>query len=472
MFNPVSILIFWTLNLLHPEMAASGSTLVGPRPGNNNNNWRKNVLCRFFMADGCRAGIDCPFSHDRSISNRGTIPCKYFSQGTCANGNNCRFSHEPVRRVAAPVQISDDDVSPHFQTLSRFPGDDESGFGTDTSWAEAPEFVPRSAGLPSEDGSYFFSTFSDHFSNEESWNHTSDTISPNGFSRLHPETRVMLDTSSSQGPKSWAHVVNPIVMAEMTVADAESQLCPFYVLGECRYNEHCSSIHGDICDLCGKAALHPTHQRQRKQHFQACMSQHEVEMELAFAVARSKDKTCGICMEVIMDKPKSEARFGIMPSCNHCFCLTCLRKWRQAKQFEHKIIRACPECRQTSDYVCPSRYWVDTKEEKAKLLSDYKDALNKKECKYFQKGQGECPFGNKCFYRHENPDGTLVDIGPPPRRPRRQNADGEPESIRTYLLYNFFEQRDDQNPLSLSILDFLEFFSSPDSDDSDGDMFM
>ena len=30
------------------------------------------------------------------------------------------------------------------------------------------------------------------------------------------------------------------------------------------------------------------------------MNQHEVEMELAFAVARSKDKTCGICMEVVM----------------------------------------------------------------------------------------------------------------------------------------------------------------------------
>jgi len=64
--------------------------------------------------------------------------------------------------------------------------------------------------------------------------------------------------------------------------------------------------------------------------------------------------------------------------------------------------RACPECRQTSDYVCPSKHWIDTPDEKAKLLVDYKDALNKKECKYFKKGVGECPFGNKCFYRHEN----------------------------------------------------------------------
>jgi E3 ubiquitin-protein ligase makorin len=38
------------------------------------------------------------------------------------------------------------------------------------------------------------------------------------------------------------------------------------------------------------------------------MSQLEADMEHAFAVAKSKDKTCGICMEVIMEKPKTEAR--------------------------------------------------------------------------------------------------------------------------------------------------------------------
>lgn len=70
------------------------------------------------------------------------------------------------------------------------------------------------------------------------------------------------------------------------------------------------------------------------------MKQHEAAMELAFAMAKSKDKTCGICMEVVMEKPKFEARFGIMPNCNHCYCLSCLRKWRQVKQFEKGIIRS------------------------------------------------------------------------------------------------------------------------------------
>ena len=87
------------------------------------------------------------------------------------------------------------------------------------SWADAPEFVPRGA------------------------------------------------ATAQDQPKSWAHVVNPVAMAEMTAAEAEAELCPFGVNGECRYGDGgCSYVHGDVCELCGKAALHPTHQEQRRQH--------------------------------------------------------------------------------------------------------------------------------------------------------------------------------------------------------------
>lgn len=72
---------------------------------------------------------------------------------------------------------------------------------------------------------------------------------------------------------------------------------------------------------------------------QECIQQHERDMELSFAIARSKEKSCGVCFEVIMEKTSGEQRFGILPNCNHCFCLSCIRKWRQARQFENKIIR-------------------------------------------------------------------------------------------------------------------------------------
>jgi len=111
----------------------------------------------------------------------------------------------------------------------------------------------------------------------------------------------------------------------------------------------------------------------------------------------------------------------------------------QAKQFEHKIIRACPECRQTSDYICPSRFWVETVEEKERLLGDYKKNLGQKECKYFNKGVGECPFGNKCFYQHADKDGRTVDVGPPKKPLRRADRDGNLTLVQRLLLYDFLE---------------------------------
>lgn len=41
------------------------------------------------------------------------------------------------------------------------------------------------------------------------------------------------------------------------------------------------------------------------------------------------------------------------------------------------VCRSCPECRTQSDFVVPSRYWVDNKdkEEKKKLLDSYQTAL-------------------------------------------------------------------------------------------------
>jgi len=73
---------------------------------------------------------------------------------------------------------------------------------------------------------------------------------------------------------------------------------------------------------------------------QECLNQHEKDMEVSFAVDRSKDKVCGVCMEVIWEKePEQARRFGILSGCFHVYCLDCIRKWRGAKQFENKVIR-------------------------------------------------------------------------------------------------------------------------------------
>ena len=105
---------------------------------------------------------------------------------------------------------------------------------------------------------------------------------------------------------------------------------------------------------------------------------------------------------------------------------------------------------------------MDNPEEKTKLFEAYKNNLLTKECKYFNKGQGECPFGNKCFYRHAK-DGKEVDVGPP-QRTFRHNANGDPSLVERILLYDFLEERDGHLLLPLEIFDVLDFLS--DSDDS------
>lgn len=46
--------------------------------------------------------------------------------------------------------------------------------------------------------------------------------------------------------------------------------------------------------------------------------------------------------------------------------------------------RSCPECRITSNFVIPSEYWVEEKEEKQKLIQKYKEAMRYEHCSLCQ----------------------------------------------------------------------------------------
>lgn len=265
------------------------------------------------------------------------VECRYYGTGTCRFGEQCRYLHEGT--------IVDDPLVDPLTTIS-----------------------------------------AKHFILESSTN--------NNATSLNPKAPVFVptfkkDSDFNNPPKSYADVVNANrikVEPEVWVpAGDASTLCPFLMKsGFCRY-ETCGYSHGELCELCGKYCLDPIDSEQRKQHNSECIAAHEKEMELAFSIQRSKEKTCGICFDIVWEKDGREQRFGILPNCNHCFCLECIRTWRQAKQFDNKIIRACPECRTCSDFVCPSSFWVDNPEEKDQLITKYKSALSEKDCKYFKK---------------------------------------------------------------------------------------
>ncbi|KAF0308185.1 putative E3 ubiquitin-protein ligase makorin-2 [Amphibalanus amphitrite] len=440
--------------------------------------WTSNVLCRYFMHGTCRNGTGCSYSHDANLA-RPTLPCKFYQCGTCAYGSKCDYLHEDP--AAAALRTADTSGQPartapaapagrsgraqsgrsggggssnrgqqnraaegsgqtnRSQTTGRGQGG-RGGQARQSAAAQTPAAAPAPAPAPAVS--------------------TTATTATESVRRPMKDLKLCDMTSGARVPVNWADAPEfvpgsglmtapePEVRSYADVAQpAESRrdpndlqlipLCPYAAVGKCRYGEHCALLHGEVCEYCQCQVLHPFDPEQQRKHRAECLSTHERDMEHSFRMAKSIDKACGICMEVVVEKKEPNARrFGILPSCSHCFCVACIRQWRSSSQFEPKVTRGCPECRVHSDFICPSRYWVDESEEKNKLIEDYIASCSNKPCKHFNEGRGECPFGNKCFYRHTYPDGRKAELGPPRRR-RRQNQFIETELMSDVMLSDF-----------------------------------
>lgn len=55
---------------------------------------------------------------------------------------------------------------------------------------------------------------------------------------------------------------------------------------------------------------------------------------------QSKNVTCGICMDNVYEKshPRNNI-FGILPNCNHSFCIQCISTWRKMKGYGPDVIK-------------------------------------------------------------------------------------------------------------------------------------
>uniref|UniRef100_A0A3Q2CGS6 RING-type E3 ubiquitin transferase n=1 Tax=Cyprinodon variegatus TaxID=28743 RepID=A0A3Q2CGS6_CYPVA len=113
---------------------------------------------------------------------------------------------------------------------------------------------------------------------------------------------------------------------------------------------------------------------------------------------KSKNVVCGICMENVYEKEEQRNRvFGILPNCNHPFCLKCI-KLLTANVLTPSmcICRACPQCRVRSAFYVPNKHWVEG-EEKENLITAFKKKLGR--CSFFERN-GFCPFKKDCLYEH------------------------------------------------------------------------
>lgn len=102
-------------------------------------------------------------------------------------------------------------------------------------------------------------------------------------------------------------------------------------------------------------------------------------------------------------------------SCDHAFCLGCIRNWRSNTGGGADVdsaLRTCPICRTTTYFIVPSAVWPSSNEQKEQIVAGYKAKLASIDCRLFNFGEGQCPFAQSCFYKHAYRDGRLEDSRP------------------------------------------------------------
>ncbi|KAJ3172196.1 hypothetical protein HDU88_007012 [Geranomyces variabilis] len=187
---------------------------------------------------------------------------------------------------------------------------------------------------------------------------------------------------------------------------AGGPLCPFAMQGNCRFDERCRYRHGLACPVCGKQCLDPDSDPQvHEEHIERCRQRLEREVRYDAQVAESADVDCVVCMEMV--KSKADPRFGLL-DCEHCVCLNCIRQWRTNERMDTS--KSCPICRTVTHFVTPSAIWPTDAETKAEIVEAYKKKLGTIDCKHYNRGEGSCPFGTSCFYRHVGRDGVQEEI--------------------------------------------------------------
>uniref|UniRef100_A0A8C1L2L9 E3 ubiquitin-protein ligase makorin-2 n=1 Tax=Cyprinus carpio TaxID=7962 RepID=A0A8C1L2L9_CYPCA len=283
----------------------------------------KQVTCRYFLHGVCREGSRCLFSHDLATSKPSTI-CKYYQRGVCAYGDRCRYDH-----VRPPGRGGPSAEQPNRSSSAGASAPGPGPSSNTGKHAKKPLVLrDRALGSDGREGPEV----------RDCWDDKPHTYLD--------AIRSGLESSAGAGP--------------YPDAGPQPQLCPYLAAGHCHYGDRCPYLHGDMCEICRLQVLHPHDSEQRAAHEKMCMTAFELDMERAFAAQQSQDKQCKICLDVVYEKASpSERRFGILSSCCHTYCLSCIRQWRCAEQFQNQIRKSCPECRVVSEFVIPSVYWVE-----------------------------------------------------------------------------------------------------------------
>lgn len=387
---------------LRPVPAEGGGARSGPE--RNSGSWTKQILCRYYLHGQCKEGDNCRYSHDLSGRRRARGGQDAQPRASADRGPKMATRWEPPTQ-----EVEEAPPAASSSSLPLIGSAAERGF----SEAEIDNAGIRSAAergfSEAEIDNASLAAGAAGGAGAEGWEGAIEFVPGQPYrGRMVPPhgPEAPLQSPAIEREHMAMGMGMPLPVPMPMPVPMPLPLCRYAARGQCLRGDRCAYPHGEICDMCGQQALHPWDAAQQEAHRRACVEAHERDMELSFAVQRSMDKVCGICMEVVYEKADpSDRRFGILFSCNHTYCLRCIRRWRSATQFENRISKSCPQCRVSSGFVIPSEFWVEEEEEKEKLVQQYKEGMSQKACRYFAGGLGHCPFGEFCFYKHEYPEG-------------------------------------------------------------------
>ncbi|MED6143467.1 hypothetical protein PIB30_006419 [Stylosanthes scabra] len=322
-----------------------------------------NRACKFYARGTCLKGEQCCFSHERNDPSLDV--CLFYQKGYCAYGSRCRNRHvkpsQPLASASANGPLS---------------------------------VVSQSATTPSVAKGKF------------TWVRKPDTkvLSPieKHANTLQHKDQHSKGTHCEVGESSGAAMLDENLFCEFDAAN-------------CTSGHKCTKIHGIRCLYCRKPCLHPTDLKQRWQHLKICKEKAEI-------MKNSQYIECSICLEHVLGKPRPSLRkFGLLPECDHAFCLHCIISWRKKAPSN---AMDCPVCRKHSPFYVQSEIWYSTKEEKQAIIDNFKANCRLIDCKYFKFGSGRCPHGTSCIYKH-----TVKPAKSKRNRNRNRKHKGPPSSI-------------------------------------------
>ncbi|XAR54351.1 hypothetical protein NMG60_11029434 [Bertholletia excelsa] len=273
--------------------------------------------------------------------------CKFFARGTCLKGDRCKFSHD--------WKDPPKDICTFYQKGACYHGIHCRYKHVNVSQSSASsdqQFLPETA---------------------------------NGAEARHAD--------------SVLSGKNAVVGASSDIPESSK---PLFARGKMSRGETSRRPVGGSKSLTGIYA-------KREEHIKAC----EKKQKHIKALKLSQEIECSICLENVLSKLKpAERKFGILSECDHSFCISCIKNWRNSPlepgMDVNSTLRACPVCRKVSYYIIPSDIWYSTKEEKQEIMDNYKAKLRSIDCKHFAFGNGICPFGTSCFYRHHVKEGSSL----------------------------------------------------------------